>query len=120
MIKRHLSALALLLAIAPASVRADQTATEIDFLLATIGESECLFIRNGKEYDAKDAEAHLRMKYSRGKRYAPTAEKFIERLASKSSMSRKPYYIECGNEPQMPSGQWLTGLLTEYRKTRQL
>ena len=115
----RISGLALLLAIAPALVRADEAATEINFLLAAIGQSKCVFIRNGKEYDAKDAEAHLRMKYSRGKRYAPTAEKFIERLASKSSMSRKPYYIECPGDEAMPTGDWLTGLLDDYRSKQQ-
>ena len=108
-------ALLVLLAFAPSMVRADQTATEIDYLLSTIGQSDCVFVRNGKEYDAQDAEAHLRMKYRRGKRYAPTTEKFIERLASMSSMSKKPYFIECGDEQRVPSGQWLTNLLSQYR-----
>jgi hypothetical protein len=108
-------ALLVLLAFAPSMVRADQTATEIDYLLSTIGQSDCVFVRNGKEYDAQDAEAHLRMKYRRGKRYAPTTEKFIERLASMSSMSKKPYFIECGEEQRVPSGQWLTNLLSQYR-----
>ena len=108
-------ALLVLFAFAPSLVRADQTATEIDYLLSTIGQSDCVFVRNGKEYDAQDAEAHLRMKYRRGKRYAPTTEKFIERLASMSSMSKKPYFIECGDEQRVPSGQWLTNLLSQYR-----
>jgi hypothetical protein len=108
-------ALLILLAFAPSLVRADQTATEIDYLLSTIGQSDCVFVRNGKEYDAQDAEAHLRMKYRRGKRYAPTTEKFIERLASMSSMSKKPYFIECNGEEPVQSGQWLTQLLNHYR-----
>lgn len=112
---KHSITLLILLAFAPSLVRADQTATEIDYLLSTIGQSDCVFVRNGKEYDAQDAEAHLRMKYRRGKRYAPTTEKFIERLASMSSMSKKPYFIECGDEQRVPSGQWLTNLLSQYR-----
>jgi hypothetical protein len=114
-IVKHIIALGVLLAFAPSLARADQTATEIDYLLSTIGQSDCVFVRNGKEYDAEDAEAHLRMKYRRGKRYAPTTEKFIERLASKSSMSKKPYFIECSDEQRVPSGQWLTDLLSEFR-----
>lgn len=112
---KHLILLSILLAFAPSIARADQTAAEIDYLLTTIGHSDCVFVRNGKEYDAQDAEAHLRMKYRRGKRYAPTTEKFIERLASMSSMSKKPYFIECGEEQRVPSGQWLTNLLSQYR-----
>ena len=115
MIVKQIVAVLITLAVAPSLARADDTATEIDFLLTTIGSSECVFVRNGKEYDAQDAEAHLRMKYKRGKRYAPTTEKFIERLASQSSMSKKPYFIECDEDERVPSGQWLTNLLNDYR-----
>jgi len=94
---------------------ADQTSAEVEYLLTTMSASDCTFIRNGKEYDAADAESHLRMKYQRGKRYAPTTELFIERLASKSSMSGKPYYIECEGEERTTSAEWLTALLEDYR-----
>jgi len=100
----------------PVIAYADDTDAEIEYLVSTIGASDCTFIRNGKRHAADDAEAHLRMKYRRGKRYAPTAEKFIERLASASSMSKKPYYIECGGQQAMPSGEWLTAQLHEYRR----
>lgn len=94
---------------------AAEVPTEIDYLLTTMGSSDCTFIRNGKEYDAKDAEAHLRMKYKRGRRYASTTEKFIENLASKSSMSKKPYFIACEGAERIESGAWLMRLLLEYR-----
>ena len=96
-------------------VFADDTQAEIEYLLASVGSSGCTFLRNGKRHDAVDAEDHLRMKYRRGKRYADTAEKFIERLASASSMSRKPYYIECGENEPVPTGNWLTERLSDYR-----
>lgn len=99
----------------PAIAHANDTEAEIEYLVSTIGTSDCTFIRNGKRHDADDAEQHLRMKYRRGKRYAPTAEKFIERLASASSMSKKPYYIECDGQEAVPSGEWLTAQLHEYR-----
>lgn len=89
--------------------------TEVDYLLDSISSSECIFIRNGKRHDAQKAAAHLRMKYKRGRRYATSTEKFIERLATKSSITRKPYMIECpGSEPQ-PSGAWLTQKLESLR-----
>jgi|GEM_PF-515690 len=96
---------------------ADASSAEIEYLLTTMSASDCTFIRNGKEYDAADAESHLRMKYRRAKRYAPTTELFIERLASKSSMSGKPYYIECAGADRITSGEWLTALLMKYRAT---
>ena len=88
---------------------------EIDFLLKSIGSSDCTFIRNGSHHDSRAAEEHLRMKYRRGKRYAPTSEKFVERLASKSSLSKKLYYIKCEGEEKVPSGDWLMERLGEYR-----
>jgi hypothetical protein len=99
----------------PAAAYADDNDAEIEYLVSTIGTSDCTFIRNGKRHDANAAEEHLRMKYRRGKRYAPTAEMFIERLASASSMSRKPYYIECDGQEALPSGEWLMAQLHEYR-----
>ena len=95
----------------------DDVPEEIDYLLQTIGSSECTFIRNGERHDAQDAEEHLRMKYSRARRFAPSSEKFIERLASKSYLSKKPYFIECPGEEKVPSGDWLMQRLEEYRAT---
>ncbi len=97
---------------------AAEVPTEIEYLLTTMGSSDCTFIRNGKKYVAEDAEAHLRMKYKRGRRYASTTEKFIENLASKSSMSKKPYFIACKGAERTESGAWLMQLLAEYRAER--
>lgn len=108
--------LVLLICLLPLSVDADDAVpAEIDHLLRSIGSSDCTFIRNGKRYDSGAAEEHLRMKYRNGKRYAPTAEKFIERLASNSYLSKKPYYIECNGE-KTPSADWLTKVLISYSK----
>jgi hypothetical protein len=105
-------AIALLALAAPVSA---DTSSEIEHLLSAIGSSECTFIRNGQRYDASKAEAHLRMKYERGRRYATSAENFIERLASKSSMTRRVYMIECpGAEPEK-TGEWLTKRLEGFR-----
>ena len=98
--------------------RAEDVPAEIDYLLNAVGGSGCVFIRNGKRHDAEDAEDHLRMKYRRGKRYAPTTEAFIERLASKSSMSKKLYHIDCPGEDIVPSGDWLSQKLIEYREVQ--
>jgi hypothetical protein len=112
--------LALILAIAAfflaCSAHAEETAAEIDYLLTTVGSSNCAFIRNGKRHSAGDAEKHLRMKYRRGRRYAPTTEAFIENLASKSSMRNKLYHIDCPGEEIIPFGEWLALRLATYRE----
>lgn len=104
----------------PLSVAADATDTEaeIEYLLSSLGSSECTFVRNGKRHDAEEAEDHLRMKHRRGKRYVTTTETFIERLASQSSMSKKPYYVECPDNEPVPSGDWLMQRLNEFRAGR--
>lgn len=101
------------------SAHAEETPAEIDYLLTTVGRSNCVFIRNGEHHSAADAEKHLRMKYRRGKRHAPTTEAFIEHLASKSSLSNKLYHIDCPGEEVMPSGEWFALRLAAYRE-RQL
>lgn len=88
---------------------------EIDFLLATVAESDCTFTRNGKDYDGTKARDHLQMKRERGKRYYDSTEEYIDRIASKSSWSGKPYKIQCGSEPQQNAGDWFAALLAEYR-----
>ncbi len=105
----------LLICLLPPVVRADNAVAEIDYLLSSIGGSNCTFIRNGKRYNSQDAEAHLRMKYRHGKSHASSSESFISRLASASSVSKKPYYIQCDGKERVPSGDWLRQRLDEYR-----
>ena len=112
---RVMIAAVLLICLLPPVVWADDTVAEIDYLLSSIGSSNCTFIRNGKRYNSRDAEAHLRMKYRQGKRYASSSENFISRLASTSSISKKPYYMECDGKERVPSGDWLRQRLDEYR-----
>ncbi len=111
---RILTATALLLLLLASPARADDGAAAIEYLLTAIGESGCTFVRNGKEYSSEDAESHLRMKYRRGKRWATSPEKFIERLASKSSMSGKPYLMRCEPGGEQPTAEWLEAKLADY------
>ena len=87
---------------------------EIEYLLEFVAESGCTFHRNGEDHNSVDAAAHLRLKYRRGKKYANSAEQYIDRLASKSSWSGKPYTVTCDGQTQTSSA-WLHGALQEYR-----
>lgn len=93
----------------------DQADAEIQYLLTFVADSGCTFVRNGDAHDSADAADHLRLKYDRGGRYADTAENFIDRLASGSSWSGKPYTVTCG-EVTEPSGEWLHRALDAYRQ----
>lgn len=90
---------------------------EIDALIAGLGASGCAFERNGRWYDAAAARAHLQKKYVylRKRDLADTAELFIERAASESSMSGKPYRVRCPGQAAEPSAQWFRQRLQALR-----
>ncbi len=91
------------------------TQLEIDHLLGYVENSRCEFGRNGSWYDSNRALAHLRSKYGFLKNSVSTAEDFIERAASRSSMSGQPYQVRCGSDAPIPSAQWLRDELTRFR-----
>ena len=92
--------------------------TEIEYLIQAVGNSGCTFVRNGTEHSPQDAASHMHLKYKNGKRWVNSTEQFIDRLATKSSWTSKPYYLLCeGAEPQL-SNAWMHDQLTLYRATK--
>ncbi len=89
---------------------------EVRLLIDSVAQSGCIFERNGSSYVAGDAADHLALKFRRGKKYAKTTENFIDRLASKSSLSGNPYHIDCPGQDKMTSGDWLHHKLTSLRQ----
>ena len=66
------------------------------------------FIRNGTEYDCSDAAKFLRGKLDSMGREVTTAREFIERIASRSSMSGEPYHVKFADGRTMLASQFLT------------
>ena len=91
---------------------------EIDHLLVTVETSDCIFIRNGREHSASVAKDHLALKRRRGKRFYDNADEFIDRIASKSSWSGKPYAIRCEDGVAESAESWFSRVLAEYRQSR--
>ena len=93
------------------------TKTEIAHLFATLETSNCQFNRNGSWYSAKEASGHLgtKYKYLQDKDLVPSAEKFIERAATESSLSGKAYQIKCADNVALPSAPWFKAALEKYR-----
>ena len=91
---------------------------EIDHLLEFVGTSNCTFVRNGQAGSAKDARAHLEMKYNFTKWRMSTADEFVKYLATESSTSGEPYKVIC-NKKEQPAGVWLAEELKRYRKVAQ-
>jgi Family of unknown function (DUF5329) len=103
------------LGLAPSVHAALSAEEEINALINAIETSGCQFIRNGDNHTAAQAAEHLSLKYRKGKSYAPTAEAFIENLASKSSMTKTPYYLLTPQGEKIPSGDWLRQRLAQLR-----
>ena len=88
---------------------------EMQYLLQSIGNSNCIFIRNGTEYPPQEAQAHIQRKYNYIKTKVTTTEQAIKYAATESSWSGKLYQIKCPGKDSEPSGQWLTKELINYR-----
>ena len=95
---------------------ADSSDAEIEYILTTVGQSGCVFVRNGTEHPSGEAESHLRMKYRKGARYVNSSEDFIDRLASSSSWTNRPYRIRCPDEAEQTAAVWLHSMLRDYRR----
>jgi hypothetical protein len=93
---------------------------EIQQLLAFVANSGCQFNRNGTWYPAPEASAHLAEKerYLAERGRIASAEDFIAKAATKSSMTGKPYTVRCGSEPAIASDAWLTAELARLRQGR--
>jgi hypothetical protein len=94
-----------------------ETQLEVMHLLKFVQESDCQFNRNNTWHSGKDARQHLETKYDYlAKRAAvEKAEDFIEKGASESSLSGKPYQIRCADGKTIPSAQWLSEELRRFR-----
>ena len=99
----------------PAPARA-----EVEALLTRLQASGCEFNRNGSWHAGAEARAHLLKKLEalEGKGLVSTAEQFIERGASASSMSGKPYLVRCAGRAPVESGPWLKAELQQARAAR--
>ena len=106
---------AVALVVFSAAAIAQNDDVEIEYLLTSVGNSNCTFVRNGTRHSSESAESHLRMKYGKARRHIDDADEFITKLASESSWTGKPYTLECPGEDMLTTKQWLFERLGEYR-----
>lgn len=105
-----------LLALAPAAFANEPAAQrEIDYLISEVEHSRAVFVRNGSEHAPADAASHLRMKLRRAGDRVHTAEEFIEGVASKSSLTGRPYLMRTADGKTEPTCTWLKAKLIGYR-----
>ena len=86
-------------------------ADKIEQLLQRIAESDAIFIRDGERYNGKEAEQHLRQKLEQAGDEISTLEQFIEKIASRSTLTGNEYMVETRGGELMPAREWLRSLL---------
>jgi hypothetical protein len=116
--KGSLALLIALLALPAVAAEPDAAArTEIAHLLKYLETSGCQFQRNSSWFVPQRAAAHLNQKYEYllKKGLVTSAETFIERAATQSSQSGKPYAVKCGDAAPVASADWLRDELQRFR-----
>jgi hypothetical protein len=108
-----------LLALAAHSAAAMPAEGEVDQLIGYVDQSTCTFIRNGSKGDSHAAAAHLRQKYRYAQGRVQTAVQFIDHIASGSSLTGKPYWVECPGQQREQSAAWLRKELARLRASAQ-
>jgi hypothetical protein len=109
---------AFMLSLSTSSAEPDARAkSEIEHLMSFLAGSSCEFYRNGSWHTPARAVEHLRGKYEylAGRGLVSTAESFIERAATESSMSGKPYLVRCGDAESVESSKWFSAELSRHR-----
>jgi Family of unknown function (DUF5329) len=72
---------------------------------------DATFIRNGSEYQSKNAVKFLRGKWDSNKKDIHTAKDFIDKAATKSSTTGKPYLIRLKGAASMNCADYLNAQL---------
>jgi len=107
----------LILAALSSALLAAPMETEVPQLLARMETSGCEFYRNGAWANGAKARAHMELKYRamRARGLVSTSEEFIERGATRSSMSGEAYRVRCKGSPELESAVWFKQELQRLR-----
>lgn len=95
---------------------ADETA-RIEALIAAVEHlTHAAFIRNGQAHDSAVAAEFLRRKWRARASHLASAEDFIEKVASFSSTSGRPYLIRFGDGREIPCSAFLRAELAKLQR----
>jgi hypothetical protein len=116
------AAVTLVMLAAPPAQSQDKPQSEkqkIEALIKHIEElKDAKFIRNDAEHDAKTAAKFLRGKWESDEKEIKTAKDFIEKAASKSSTSGKPYMMRLKDGKRITSREYLMEQLKKLEEKR--
>ena len=114
----YLITLSMLLVSAPRIMAGNQIQepeVTIRFLITYVKDSDVVFERNFRSYNAVEAAEHIENKYQHFRDEIGTPEKFIELCATRSLMTGKLYLVVTEQDEQIPAGEWLNSVLEAYR-----
>ena len=108
---------------APFGLRADEKPVsekeKIETLIKCLEKlKNATFIRNGSDYNAKTAARFLRGKWQAREKEIKTAADFIDKVASMSGTSGKPYVIRFKDSREVKCGDYLKEQLKELEKDK--
>ena len=109
---------AVVLLMAPPAALADVSGpqrAEVDHLFEYVRTSKCQIERNGQLYGGAAAEEHMQKKYEHFRGEIDSTEKFVDLVAIRSELSKKPYLVRCGSKLTMPTRGWLLAELARFR-----
>jgi hypothetical protein len=90
---------------------------KIEALIKYVAEmNDAKFVRNGASYDAKSAATFLRRKWAANDSAVKTARDFIDKIASVSGTSGKPYIIRFQDGREVKSRDMLLAALEKIEK----
>ena len=98
-------------------VQAEPVDRIVQHLIAYVAQSDLTFIRNSKQYTAKEAAEHMQKKYEYYRNDIETPESFIELCATRSVLSGEPYLIINEQGEKIRTSEWLLKELQEYRNS---
>ncbi|HFR6057161.1 TPA: YfeK family protein [Shigella dysenteriae] len=76
-----------------------------------------IFVRNGDEHTCDEAVSHLRLKLGNTRNRIDTAEQFIDKVASSSSITGKPYIVKIPGKSDENAQPFLHALIAQTDKT---
>ena len=79
----------------------------IDDTLTRIEASPLRFIRNGSEFDGRKAASHLRDKLKNAGDRIRTFDDFVDKIATRSSMSGQPYLVNLQDGSTIELAKWI-------------
>jgi hypothetical protein len=90
-------------------------AARIEYLIQSVAElRDAKLIRNGRAHDSQAAAKHLRAKLKAAGSRVKSAEDFIDKCASGSSITGRPYRIRFAGGREVEAREFFRQKLAEY------